>query len=156
MKQIKQIVCFLFFYAIVISCNSDYKYAYKSTKDPENSFIIETLDNRTKMIISMSYQNHIENDLYYLRVNNEFYQCEKTFSIDSIGKDVQFSSLRDYKIPSKKFNIDRLIIKKAGSDYVSIFNMTDYSGTVSLKFFYDKNYKIFKIEDNEISYMVTR
>lgn len=132
----------------LISCNLDYSNTYINKKDPNNTFIVKTIDNREKLILSIVYKNQIEDNLYYLKVNDEFYQCNEMFSKNSIGKIVQFSTIREYNIPSK-LNIasDRLIIKKEGDIFVTINNMADYSGTITIKYFYDKDYKILKIED---------
>ncbi len=156
MGQIKKIICLFSIFTFVFSCTSDYKYEFKNHKDPSNSFIVETLDNRTKMIISTAYRNYIENDLYYLRINNEFYQCDKTFSRDSIGRNVQFSTVKEYNIRSQKYNINRLTIEKVENYYITTFNLTDYSGTVSIKYYYDADYRIFKIENDGISYTVNK
>ncbi|WP_347216558.1 hypothetical protein [Chryseobacterium sp.] len=142
-----------FFLIFIISCNSDYNSEYKNKKDPDNTFMVKTLDNRTKIIISTVYKNKIEDNLYYLKVNNEFYQCDNTFDRNSIINTVQFSTIRKYRIPGK-FKIDRLIIEKEGDYYVTVNNMTDYSGTVSFKYFYSKDYKIFKIENNDEIYVI--
>lgn len=153
MEKRKKITHLFFFLIFMISCSSDYKYEYKSEKDHKNSFIIKTSDDRNRMVISMVYQNQIEDNLYYLRVNNEFYQCDKTFAENSIVEPVQFSTKEEYRFPSK-FKIDKLIIEKEGNYYVTINNMTDYSGTISLRYFYDKDYKIIKIITNNKTYTI--
>lgn len=155
MAKRKKIVWGFFLFIFFTSCTPDYKYEYKNKEDVDNTFLVATSDNRNKIIISTVYQNHIKDNLYYLRVNNEFYQCDDTFAKSSIVKPVQFSTIKEYRIPSK-FKTDRLIIEKENNYYVTVNNMTDYSGTVSLKFYYDANYRIFKIEDNGIRYIIKR
>lgn len=147
------IVWRFFLFIFLASCTPDYKYEYRNKEDVNNTFIVSTSGNRERIVISIVYQNQIEDNLYYVRVNNEFYQCDNTFAKSSIVKPVQFSTIKEYKCPSK-FKTDRLIIKKENSYYVTINNMTDYNGTISLKYFYDKDYKIFKIQDRNKIYTI--
>ncbi|MEC5395288.1 hypothetical protein [Bergeyella sp. RCAD1439] len=152
MERGAKIMSILFFFLFIVSCSSDYKKEYKSKEDPDNSFIVETFDNRSKMITSMAYRNKITDSLYFLRVNDEFYQCDRTFLKQSTVKNAQFSTVKEYRIP-RTLNAahDRLIIKREGDAFVTINNMSG-DGTVYLKYFYDKEYKILKIETMGVVY----
>lgn len=153
MKKALKIICLLGFLFLIISCNNDYKYLYKSKKNIDTGFMIQTFDNRTKMKISTLYQNEIQDDLYYLKVNNEFYQCDKSFSRDSIIGSVQFSTIKEYDIPYTPYTAKRKI-EKVKDYYITTRDMSDYTGTLLVKFFYDKDYKIFKIESNYKEYVI--
>lgn len=150
----KRIVIYCMFLVLMFSCNSDYEYLYVSQDDTNNSFIIKTFENRSKIRISMLYQNEVQDNLYYLRVNDEFYQCDELFSKDSISHLVQFSTVKEYKVHNNYGNGYRLVIEKLDGNYITINNMTDYSGTIALKYFYDQEYKIFKIENMGREYSI--
>lgn len=137
------------FLFLIISCNNDYKYLYKSKKDVDNSFIIQTFDNRTKMKISTLYQNKIQDVWYYLKINDEFYDCDSSFLIDKTINSVELSTIKEY---NRLF--PRMTIEKEDDYYVTIYDMSDYTGTLLIKFFYDKDYKIFKIESNYKEYVI--
>lgn len=145
----KRIICLVLIF--LISCKSDYKKEYKNTNDIYNSYVVTTFDNSNKMIISVLYENKIQDNMYYIRINDEFYQCDENFSKNNIGELPQFSVKREYR-KSGSYGVDKLVIKQIKGLYVTINSMTDYTGTVSEKYYYDENYKIKRIEFNHRIY----
>lgn len=92
-------------------------------------------------------------EFYFLKKNEEFYSCDKSFSKDSIGKDVLFSTIKDYKsYTGSKYKGDSLVIKKIANDYTTLYKSIDYGRIIKMEYYYDKNYKISKIIFNNNIY----
>ncbi|MCW3161384.1 hypothetical protein [Chryseobacterium oryctis] len=145
------------FLLIILSCSDkDYNYILKSSVDPDNSYNIVMENNGNNLSVLSLYKEKIGGtEFYFLKRNGEFYSCDKSFSKDSIGKDVLLSTIKNYKTyEGDKYKGDSLIIKKTQDDYITMYKSIDYGRVLKMEYHYDKDYKVNKIIFNNIVYKV--
>ncbi|OPC58148.1 hypothetical protein DSC47_11355 [Elizabethkingia miricola] len=94
---------------------------------------------------------------YFLKKEGEFYRTNSSFSKDSLEHRVSLSTIKEYKLSrGNNFIGDSIVIKKEGDQYKSIFKLIDNrytdSGDLVYEYYYDSNYKIYKIVFNSKIY----
>lgn len=151
MKLLFYVFCLLAFF----SCSdNDYNYVLKSSTDPNNSYNVIMEGNGSKLSIFSLYKGEMGGtEFYFLKKNEEFYSCDKSFSKDSIGNDVLLSTIKSYKnYEGSKFKRDSLVLKKTANDYTTLYKSIDYGRVLKIEYYYDKDYKISKIIFNNTIY----
>lgn len=145
---------FIVFTLLLISCNNDYSYVLKNPNASENGYVINMEDHNTKLTIATLSGNM---KFYFLKKEGEFYRTNSSFSKDSMESRASLSTIKEYKLSSgNNFIGDSIVIKKEGDHYKSIFKLIDNrytdSGDLVYEYYYDSNYKIYKIVFNSKIY----
>ncbi|UKB85040.1 hypothetical protein LF887_05410 [Chryseobacterium sp. MEBOG06] len=106
-------------------------------------------------IVSLYKDGSSDTEFYFLKKDKEFYSCDKSFSSDSIGKQVLLSSIKNYEsYKGNKYKGDSLIIKKnKNGDYMTLYKSISYKRILKMEYHYDKDYKINKIIFNNTVYV---
>ncbi|KUY30524.1 hypothetical protein ATB96_14935 [Elizabethkingia ursingii] len=137
-----------------MSCDNDYSYVLKNPNAPKNGYVISMEDHNTKLAIATLSGNM---KFYFLKKEGEFYRTDSSFSKDSLENRVSLSTIKEYKLSrGNNFIGDSIVIKKEGDYYKSIFKLIDNrytdSGDLVYEYYYDRNYKIYKIVLNSKVY----
>ncbi|CDN75890.1 hypothetical protein [Elizabethkingia anophelis] len=145
---------YIVFILLLLSCNNDYNYTLKNLNDPKQGYIINMKDHNTKLTIATLSGNM---KFYFLKKGGEFYRTDSSFAKDSLENRVSLSTIKEYKLShGNNFIGDSIIIKKEGDHYKSIFKLIDNrytdSGDLVYEYYYDSNYKIYKIVFNSKIY----
>lgn len=116
--------------------------------------IINMEDHNTKLTIA-TLSGNIK--FYFLKKEGEFYRTDSSFSKESLENRVSLSTIKEYKLSrGNNFIGDSIVIKKEGDHYKSIFKLIDNrytdSGDLVYEYYYDSNYKIYKIVFNSKIY----
>ena len=145
---------FIVFTLLLMSCDNDYSYVLKDPNASKNGYVINMEDHNTKLTIATLSGNM---KFYFLKKEGEFYRTDSSFSKDSLEHRVSLSTIKEYKLSrGNNFIGDSIVIKKEGDHYKSIFKLIDNrytdSGDLVYEYYYDSNYKIYKIVFNSKIY----
>ncbi|WP_407533872.1 hypothetical protein [Elizabethkingia miricola] len=145
---------FIVFTLLLMSCDNDYSYVLKDPNVSKNGYVINMEDHNTKLTIATLSGNM---KFYFLKKEGEFYRTNSSFSKDSMESRASLSTIKEYKLSrGNNFIGDSIVIKKEGDHYKSIFKLIDNrytdSGDLVYEYYYDSNYKIYKIVFNSKIY----
>ncbi|OPC09853.1 hypothetical protein BAY01_12865 [Elizabethkingia miricola] len=137
-----------------MSCDNDYSYVLKDPNASKNGYVINMEDHNTKLTIA-TLSGNIK--FYFLKKEGEFYRTNSSFSKDSMESRASLSTIKEYTLSrGNNFIGDSIVIKKEGDHYKSIFKLIDNrytdSGDLIYEYYYDSNYKIYKIVFNSKIY----
>ncbi|PUB24726.1 hypothetical protein C8J95_1204 [Elizabethkingia sp. YR214] len=144
MKNNNKIKSISFFWLLFlfISCNKENK--IELTGKVVGKYEIEYHKDTIK-VFSIQLSNHIETEKY-ININNEFYDVKNKKLFLSINRDTLYTEILDgflYKTEIKKNN---------NNSFKTSTFLIDNHGKESLltTFYYDKNYRIAKIEKTDL------
>lgn len=152
----KLVYCILSLFVVFSCSDKDYNYTLKSPQDLDNSYNIVMKNNGNELsVLSLYKEKTGGTEFYFLKKDEEFYSCDKSFSKDSIGTQVLLSTIKNYEnYEGDKYKGDSLIIKKNQSGYMTLYKSIDYGRNLKMIYYYDKDYKINKIVFNNKIYTI--